>query len=232
MLCTLRAMSELRDTIVKEVTERPPAEFVADHLFDRVPHAFKDRAEYILWKRQLAVGLDVDPSDLTVVGSGATGISLSPYKDFREFDDESDIDVAVVSYHHFTSGWRYLRSNPHVRAKLEPKARAAWDDHRTRLIFWGTLATDHLLGLMPFGAAWMNAVQSVSLDGPTKGKEINLRIYADYVSLRAYQIMSVSKLRDGRYGTAAVEPEAVEPAEVAPEAVHPQAPKPQEPKPE
>src|SRR2546426_11384821 len=71
--CRVAAMAGLRETVLKEITEKSPADFVAEHLFDRVPHVFANRQEFIMWKRRLAVRLEVDPADLTLVGSGATG---------------------------------------------------------------------------------------------------------------------------------------------------------------
>ncbi len=34
---------------------------------------------------------------------------------------------------------------------------------------------------------------------PTKGRDVNLRIYADYEALRAYQTMSVKSVRENLY---------------------------------
>jgi hypothetical protein len=39
----------------------------------------------------------------------------------------------------------------------------------------------------------------MGLMDPTKGRDVNLRIYADYEALRAYQTMSVKNARESLY---------------------------------
>jgi hypothetical protein len=47
-----------------------PEAFVEHALFDRVPYIFDgDRAQYVLWKRELAKELEVDAACLTIVGT-------------------------------------------------------------------------------------------------------------------------------------------------------------------
>ncbi len=70
----------------------------------------------------------------------------------------------------------------------------AWDEHKRGLIFSGTVATDKLLGVMPFGKAWLAAVGIMATVDPTRDRSIKLRIYTDYEALRAYQTTSVTKL--------------------------------------
>jgi hypothetical protein len=40
---------------------------------------------------------------------------------------------------------------------------------------------------------------SMALVNPTKGRDVNLRIYADYEALRAYQTMSLKSVRESLY---------------------------------
>jgi hypothetical protein len=171
-------------------------EFVSRNIFDRTPHLFSnDRVAYATWRRGLGKHLQVDASSLTIVGSASTGVSLSPHKNFKEFSTESDIDVAVVSPYHFQIAWRFLRNNRHLRAAMSYKERASYDDHRTRLIYWGTVATDVLLGYLPFGAEWLHASSVMAQSAPIDGRDINFRLYGDAESLTAYSVNSVAKLR-------------------------------------
>jgi len=79
---------------------------------------------------------------------------------------------------------------------VDAKTRNARNEHSTRFIYWGTIATDRLLGVLPFGSLWLPALSKMSRIAPTVGKNINLRIYADYDSLRTYQIRSVQQARE------------------------------------
>jgi hypothetical protein len=186
-----------RKNILDALCSLPAGEFVSEYLFDRVPHVFDDkRATYINWKTALANAIEVDPACVTLVGSSALGISLNPKKGFKPFDEKSDIDVAIVSAFHFTVAWRYLRTNGHRRTHVDARTRIAWKEHSTRFIYWGTVATDRLLGILPFGSDWLSALNIMSGIAPTEGRDINLRIYADYESLRAYQVHSVERARE------------------------------------
>jgi len=186
--------------VVDALGRTSPEAFLDTTIFDCVPHVFSaDRTAFVQWKRTLARGLEVDPACITLVGSAAVGCSLNPVKNFREFGDDSDIDVAVISNYHFTVAWRYFRNNNDRRMRVDPRTRIAWDEHVTRYVYWGTIATDRLLGILPFGLAWLRAKTEMSTVPPTVGREINLRIYADYESLRAYQLVSARSARNSLF---------------------------------
>jgi hypothetical protein len=186
-----------REALIGTLKRETPGRFLENYIFDRVPHVFADDQDlFVCWKRALAELIEVDSACLTVVGSAAVGYSLNPFKSFKPFDGQSDVDVAVVSHYHFTVAWRHLRTHSAQRMRVDEKTRIAWDDHARRLIYWGTIATDRLLGVLPFGLLWLNSQTRMSLLDPTKGHDVNLRIYADYESLRSYQIMSLKRIRD------------------------------------
>lgn len=191
----------IRETLIQSLKAETPAEFVDIHLFDRIPAIFnEDRPSFIRWKRILGEKLQVDPACITIVGSAATGASLNPHKNLKLFDENSDIDVAIISPYHFTEGWRYLRMNRARRLRVDKRTQIAWDEHVTRYIYWGTIATDRLLGVLPFGITWLRAITDVAQIPPTLGRSINLRVYLDYESLRSYQIQSIRTLRDAQIG--------------------------------
>lgn len=185
-----------RKEFIDTLLSTTPALFVEDQLFDRVPHVFgADRVLFAAWKRALSERIDVDAACITIVGSAATGYSLNPNKNFKVFDQTSDVDVAVVSPYHFSVGWRYLRTNSARRLRVDLATRNAWDEHVSRYIYWGTLATDRLLGVLPFGIEWLRACSHMGGLAPTAGRPVNLRIYADYDALRSYQVNGTRSLR-------------------------------------
>lgn len=187
----------MKETIIKSIKEKSPNEFLSEYIYDRIPFIFdEDRSSFISWKQQLSKIIHIDPYSILFVGSSALGFSLNPYKNLRPFDQKSDVDLAIISQYHFTMSWYYLRNNSHLRARLDQATITAWDEHVTRLIYWGTIATDKLLGILPFGEEWIQATNEMSRIQPTYNRQINLRIYSDYESLRAYQIMSITKLRE------------------------------------
>lgn len=191
----------MREALIESLRSESPVAFVENFLFDRIPAVFaEDRLSFVAWKRALGEKIEVDPACITIVGSAATGASLNPTKNFKLFDETSDVDVAIVSPYHFTVGWRYLRMNSVRRLRVDARTKNAWDEHVSRYIYWGTLATDRLLGVLPFGLQWLTATTDMAQIPPTVGRQINLRIYADYDSLRAYHVHGVRNLRDSQIG--------------------------------
>jgi hypothetical protein len=188
-------MGSFREAVIDDLRRLSPQNFVSTHIFDRSPYAFASRDDFVHWKGDLSNGIGVDAASLTVVGSSAVGVSLHPNKNFKTYDLSSDVDVAVISHYHFQVAWRFLRNNAGKRYKLAERQRAAWDEHVTGLVYWGAIATDRLLPLFPFASDWLPAVSRAST--PLIGdRPVNLRIYADYESLRSYQIKSVRTVRD------------------------------------
>ena len=165
-------------------------------ILNRIPYPFNDNLiDYARWRHDLAKDLTVDPSAVLITGSAAFGVSLNPNKNYRAFDEHSDIDVAVVSDFHFTEGWRTLRNLGSKRHGLPQRSKQAVEDHVQRLIYWGTIATDRILSLLPYGVQWQTALARAAERKPTIGRTINIRVYRDFDSLRAYQVSNLNTLK-------------------------------------
>lgn len=178
------------------IIEREPSDFVSHYIFEPIPHAFSSDFEtWVSWKTALARALEVDPYDIVITGSGAVGFSLNPHKGFSAFGNSSDIDCGVISPYHFDVAWRYLRKLRPSWLGLPNSAKRAIEMHRKNYLFAGTIATDSILSILPFGAVWQAALTKMADREPTVGREIRLRIYKDYDALRQYQAMNISRLR-------------------------------------
>lgn len=180
----------------KSILEYNPKDFVSHFIFEPIPFAFRnDLASWIKWKTQLSHLLEVDPYDIVLTGSASIGYSLNPYKDFKTFDAYSDIDCGIISNHHFDLAWRYLRNLQPRWLTLPPASKRAIQAHRENYVFSGTIATDSMLGLLPFGPRWKHALSVMSHTKQTKRRDVKLRIYKDYDALRHYQAYGIEKLR-------------------------------------
>ena len=192
---------EIRQMIKKEfincLLSEPLDKIVSIWLFHRIPFIFgEDVNKYIEWKHELSKIIEIDPDMILVTGSGAVGISLSPYKNFRPFSQDSDIDIAIISEYFFNESWHFLRSLGTQYHKYKPKEKQAIKDHVERLIYWGTVATDKILPILPFGKKWFEAINQIKEKDPINGKELRFRIYKDFASLRAYQVNTLLQLRN------------------------------------
>ena len=87
--------------------------------------------------------------DIIITGSACVGYSLNPRKNFRKFRETSDIDVGIISNYYFDIAWHELRNQKYY--KLDNNMKNALEEHKNRLIYWGTIATDKILPLLSFG---------------------------------------------------------------------------------
>lgn len=180
----------------KEITSGNLDELVSILLFESVPYVFGgDMVAFRGWKAQLSDKLEVDPHEVIFTGSACAGFSLSPHKNLRPFGPASDIDIAIISEHHFSTAWHFLRGVDIALDPLTPAQKTAVTQHRTRYIYWGCIATDRILPILPFATDWVPARSDMRAVAPTAGREINFRVYKDFRALRAYQLFGLRSLK-------------------------------------
>ena len=189
-------MEQTRTTCLQDLITSAPDIVASLWILNRVPFPFEGNAKlYESWRKKLADLVEVDASEILITGSGAFGISLNPYKNFKLYDEHSDIDVAIVSEYFFNTSWRCLRNIGSKRHSLPQAAKQSIQDHVERYIYWGTIATDKILPYLPFGKTWANALDEMAKEPATKNRDIKARIYKDFDSLRAYQVNNLKNLR-------------------------------------
>lgn len=166
-------------------------------IIDKVPFIFSGNNEnHINWKELLAYKIEVDSKAIVFTGSSAVGFSLNPDSNLRPFSIKSDIDIAIISQYYFDISWHFLRNLGTRKYSLNKREINAIDDHRNRLIYWGTIATDKIIQILPFGEKWINALNDMSKINPTVDRDINVRIYKDFEALRAYHLSNLKIVKD------------------------------------
>lgn len=187
----------IKNKFFAELIDKPMSFVVSKWVIERTPYIFEGQEdECIIWKENLSKRIGVDSREMTIIGSACMGFSINPTKDFRNFNEKSDIDVAVISSYYFELSWHYLRNMGTKRYSLTSTQRNSIEDHVTRLIYWGTIATDKILSVLPFGKEWIEALAVMSDECPTEGRDIKLRIYKDFQSLRDYNVNNFNRLRN------------------------------------
>ena len=102
------------DSFKAKVLELGPAEFNAKYLFDTKVWYFdegpdrNDFGNYDDFRLMVSKLFRVNNNEIAIFGSAKYGFSCSPEKGFKEFNEESDIDVAVISSALFRSTWQAL----------------------------------------------------------------------------------------------------------------------------
>ncbi|HBB2971248.1 TPA: hypothetical protein KAC81_005634, partial [Escherichia coli] len=61
--------------------------------------------DYDEFKLYMSKKLEIHVNNIAIVGSAKMGFSLSPDKNYRTFNDESDIDLVLVSDRIYKSSW-------------------------------------------------------------------------------------------------------------------------------
>lgn len=167
---------------------------VSKWILEKVPYIFKDNhTHYISTKLEISHLLNIDSCSIIFVGSACTGFSLNPIKGFKKYNDSSDIDIALISHYYFDVAWHTLRNIDLL--KQTPETASSIKEHRERLIYWGTIATDKILGLMPFGRDWLNAISKIQNNCFLGDRDIKFRLYRNHESLRAYHINNINRIK-------------------------------------
>ena len=191
-----------KERFFSDLKSKPLSFVFSKWLLDATPYIFEgERITGIKWKERIATRIEVDSHAISVIGSAGLGFSLNPRKNFKYFDHESDIDLAIISHHHFEVGWNYLRNLGTDYYKLTQKQKNVIEDHRKRLIYWGTVATDKILTILPFGKTWHACLDDASHEHPANNRDINVRLYRDFESLRSYHVMNLENTRQKLYET-------------------------------
>lgn len=187
-------VAEDRSRLKSSIYSRAVRDLVGELVIDRIPVLFRnDAGLYREWRQLLAAELEVDACDIYIVGSAGCGFSLSPKKEFRSFRAESDVDVAIISAHHFDLAWRTLR-----RTRRTEVPSSEWHgirSHQTNYVYWGCIASDFILARLPYGTQWVEAAALAATWKPTVGREIKFRIYRDASSLRDYTMNGLENLK-------------------------------------
>lgn len=144
----------------------------------------------------------VDANGIYCIGSGAIGLSMNPKKiqqgRLKEFDEKSDLDLAVISEEHFERAWRDLRlatqpTLPEIDGHLAENI--SWQRKR---FFDGAIIANELLPHISFGSEWLNhhakltAFISTMLE---RNVTVNFWIYRDYWSVRNYVASGIVRCR-------------------------------------
>ena len=153
-----------------------------------------------IFKEIISEKLDIHFNNIQIVGSSKTGISLSPYKEFKEFiaDYEaekntdfkaSDIDIALISDQLFMDFWKELRKinhNPSNYLKI------------SQGIFCGFINTQILENFPVLRKRWQEGTTEVKLKLEDKmgiSHAITYRIYRNWNDFEDYHIRSLQDLK-------------------------------------
>ena len=187
----------MKEQLIGDIIKQPITYTTSKWIIEGVPFLFgNDFDSYLNWKQKLSDLIGVDSKAIVFTGSASVGFSLNPDKNLKPFSLESDIDVAIISSYYFDVSWFFLRNIGTRMYSLTQKEKNAIDDHRKRLIYWGTIATDKIIQILPFGKEWIRSIEEMAKETPTMGRQINFRIYKDFEALKSYHNNNLKLIKD------------------------------------
>lgn len=150
--------------------------------------------QYCDLRDEVSEAYRVRPCDVVMVGSGKLGFSISPRKNFKEFNSESDLDIAIVSPSLFDSVWTSI-------AALIDEAHL-WEhrDYFLKRHFFNGWIMPHRLphdvANLTFPNEWFDFFQKITNSGRYGEYPIKGGLYKSWDFLERYQMHSLRKCRD------------------------------------
>lgn len=174
-------------------------EFVDQEIFARRPWIFAEDEAYSAWQASVATELALGPKSIRIVGSAATGFSLSPLKPGRPFRTApdafgrtSDIDIALIDPNLFAEAWNTIVSFDRVRGL----GKMGEDLKKIRVdVYWGLVAQYSVPRNTNPARKFSTAIMVIGRRPPLRGYVVRCRVYRRIEDLRAYHVSSLRQLR-------------------------------------
>ena len=171
-------------------------ELVEKYICFGIPVIFNDYDQkYYNLKKDISSQFPVQSkNNIIVVGSAKLGFSIAPQKRFREIQDESDIDVAIIDEELFDNYWeRLFEFNVNLKSRTEEEDKL----YRKFLqyFFQGWLRPD----LFPFKFRgkneWFDFFNKISYKEYDKRK-VAAAIYKNEYFFKKYHEKNIRELRE------------------------------------
>ncbi|MFJ5883263.1 hypothetical protein [Kitasatospora cineracea] len=144
-------------------------------------------------RERVGAELGVHPNrDVYTVGSAKLGFSIKPSRRYGRFNDESDIDVAVVSPELYGQLWREVRS---FIASKEPWSATKLDDFK-REHLTGRISPKNLhkaSPLIPTATRLWDIGRQLQMDRVAGPYQVTFAVWYDMDALEGYQCNAVSE---------------------------------------
>lgn len=174
--------------------------YVASKILGIVPWIFADdKGAFNSWGERLNRELGMEGASVFVVGSAATGFSLSPQKPGRAFrvlsltsSERSDIDLAIASEELFVAAWNTVLNIERNSRTSKPED---YNEKMREGIYWGHVSEK----VIPRGTEVSRRLIALKAmctrESPFMGYSVSSRLYRRRVDLNGYQVWSIRKLR-------------------------------------
>ena len=186
-----------KDEFVELLKTRKHAELVDEHLLTGVPYVFQGAPQtYDVLRGTLSEQLRSQVADITVIGSGRIGFSLSPDKFGNPYRPAtSDIDTVVVSAKMFDVAWYQMSSKGRCGVlALNWKVQQSLTEHRQNNIFFGYIQPERLTGVVTLAPLWFRTFQGLARVPELAPLDIRGRFYRTWEHVKIHQLYSLNSI--------------------------------------
>jgi hypothetical protein len=193
---------------------KPLDEVVREYIFEGLPYVFREKPGLMeVLRIHLCKDLGISAESTIIIGSAKIGFSLSPDSVFRQFSDESDIDVLVVDEKIFDDIWRIvLKWHYPRRIHGLGGMDGSWGRRRRRDLYWGWFVPDKikyeglsfpevLKPLRDISTAWFNAFRSLSRIPDFSRRNITGRVYRTWDHAFLYHADGLRQIKESLVST-------------------------------
>lgn len=188
----------MKEEVIEDINKLDTESIYKKYLLGQEVWYFKqkDPAKYLQtyddFKHYVANSLGINFNNISIVGSAKTGVSLSPDKEFKTFDDDSDLDLVLVSPTLFYKFWdAYLDL---YREKKSFGYKFVTSNIFRRFISIKRPDPNHLTF-----KNWIEKVEKFNKDYQVLFNiecDINYRIYDSWESVEKYHFKGIDELKE------------------------------------
>lgn len=183
---------------ISEIAEADPVVFCQDRVFALDSWLFDEAnldettGDYADFRAAISDTVGVSEGDVRLVGSARFGLSMSPSKGVRPFNDQSDLDVVIVSSGLFNEVWGEFRS-AYYNGYTWVKSRHSGDIFRKFLYLLreGRYETEYLKKT----ARRLDGMAKTVVLRTGLSRDLKYRIYEDWGAAIDYHAHGVRKLQ-------------------------------------
>ena len=151
--------------------------------------------KYQVFRTYMASVFKMPATAFFICGSSMLGFSLSPHKSFADFNEDSDVDIAIISSKLFNEYWKrffYDYTNSVLTGKVYTEI--AKNVFKHFIDFHTTYAQTH-----PYYLQWQKKTSDYAKDLQIKfdfPEEISYRIYSSYEDYRENLIKTIYDIKE------------------------------------
>lgn len=119
-------IAQRKDEFKNYVKSNDTKEIIDKYLLFGTPYIFRnDENKYYALQREIEEYFSVKRGNVHIVGSSKLGFSISPKKRYHDWNEESDIDIALIDYDLFLDYWKQIY-------KYDPKVSCMTEKEKNR----------------------------------------------------------------------------------------------------